>query len=125
MIVNQPRNYSNDNMSLRWNPSFASSHSENLHEAQCFVDSECIRYMKPYTPFRNGILEHSATLGTVIGSGKIQQITPYARYQYYGRLNHDTSRHPHASRMWFEVMKAEKKQVILRGACRIAGGTPR
>lgn len=57
---------------------------ERLEKAQKFIDSECLRQMKPYTPFRTGVLEHSATLGTVIGSGEIMYNSPYARYQYYG-----------------------------------------
>ena len=112
---------------------------------QQFIDSECIRYMKPYTPFLSGVLEHSATLGTQIGYGVIKQNVPYARYQYYGKLmvssltgsawshgeskiltdkdlNYNTSRHPQAGAFWFERMKADKKQQILRGAQRIANG---
>ena len=58
--------------------------AERLDKAQKYVDSECLRMMKPYTPFRTGIMEKSATLGTVIGSGKIMYNSPYARYQYYG-----------------------------------------
>ena len=58
----------------------------NMGRVQKFVDSECIRLMAPYTPFKNGVLEKSATIGTVIGSGEIVQSTPYARYQYYGRV---------------------------------------
>lgn len=61
-----------------------SAPGERLDKAQKFIDSECLRYMKPYTPFRTGVMEKSATLGTVIGSGKIVYNSPYARYQYYG-----------------------------------------
>ena len=39
----------------------------------------------------------SATLGTVIGSGSIEYLTPYARRQYY--------EHKSKAR-WFEKMKA-------------------
>lgn len=53
---------------------------------QKFIDQETIRLMVPYTPALNGVLEESATLGTVIGRGIIKQDTPYARYQYYGKL---------------------------------------
>jgi len=55
-------------------------------KVQKFIDSECIRLMKPYTPNLNGVLIDSATMNSVIGSGKIVQYTPYARYQYYGQL---------------------------------------
>lgn len=112
---------------------------------QKFVDQEVIRLMAPYTPFRAGILEKSVTLGTKIGSGEVNQIAPYARFQYYGKvmvssitgspwasmgekkiltdkdLQYDTSRHPLAGKMWFERMKADKKEQILEGARKLAG----
>lgn len=123
----------------------------SLVNAQKYIDSECIRFMKPYTPFRTGIMEKSATLGTVIGSGHIVYNAPYARYQYYGiiygpniplfengvligwisppkkkptnrHLRYSKSRHPQAQRLWFETMKKKHGQVILRGAAAIAGG---
>ncbi len=55
-------------------------------EVQKFIDSECIRLMKPFTPFKSGMLEKSANINTVIGSGEIIQRMPYARYLYYGKL---------------------------------------
>lgn len=118
---------------------------EPMGKVQKFIDQECIRLMAPYTPFRAGILEKSATIGTVIGSGEINQITPYARFQYYGKvmvsaitgspwasrgekkiltdkdLQYDTSRHPLAGKMWFERMKSDKKNQILEGARKVAG----
>ena len=75
-------------------------------------------------------------------SGEIKQVAPYARFQYYGNvmvsritgsawarngeskvitnnpLQYDTSRHPLAGKMWFERMKADKKDAILQGARR-------
>jgi hypothetical protein len=53
---------------------------------QQVIDSECLRYMQPYIPMETGVLASAATIGTVIGSGKITQNTPYARYLYYGEL---------------------------------------
>lgn len=72
---------------------------------------------------------------------------PYARYQYYGKLmvssvtGSSYARHgekkvltdkdlvystsfkePLAGKLWFERMKADKKQQILRGAAAIMGG---
>ena len=46
----------------------------------------------------------SATLGTVIGSGSIEYLTPYARRQYY--------EHKSKAR-WFEKMKASNKEALL------------
>lgn len=118
---------------------------EPLGPVQKFIDQECIRLMAPYTPARNLFLEKSATLGTKIGSGEINQIAPYARYEYYGKLmvssitgsawarhgekkiltdvdlKYDTSRHPLAGKMWFERMKADHKEEILEGARKVAG----
>lgn len=146
MSIKQPANVYNGDMELVWNSKFAVVRSEQIQKAQEFVDSECIRLMKPYTPFRNGILEKSATLGTVIGSGEIHQNAPHARYQYYGMLmvssitgsafasqgekkvltdtplEYDKSKHPQAGSFWFERMKADHKKDILQGAAQIMGG---
>ena len=147
MSIKQPTNVADGYLSLEWNNIFSLEQNQKLKKAQEFIDSECIRLMKPYTPFRNGILEKSATLGTVIGSGEIHQIAPYARYQYYGmlmvssitgsayakqgekkvltdvQLQHDKSKHPQAGPFWFERMKAEHKKDILDGAAKIMGGS--
>jgi hypothetical protein len=62
---------------------------QNGGEVQQFIDMECIKKMKPYTPNLNGKLIDSATRHTIIGSGKIVQgglDSPQARYLYYGML---------------------------------------
>jgi len=59
---------------------------KEVHEKQKIVDSAVLRYMDPYIPYRSGTLAKSALLNTVIGSGKIVQATPYARYMYYGEI---------------------------------------
>lgn len=94
---------------LDWNPSFKPNMESGFASAQEFVDSECIRRMNPETPRRTGVLVKSATLGTVIGSGEINQIAPYARRQYY--------EHKEKSR-WFERMKNRHKDSILKGAAK-------
>jgi hypothetical protein len=92
----------------------------------------------------NGVLVKSVTIGTKIGSGEINQNTPYARYQYYGKLMissltgssyathgekkvltdrdllHNASRHPQSGPYWFERMKADHKDKILEGAQKVA-----
>lgn len=57
-----------------------------VKEKQKLVDAACLRYMEPYVPYQSGVLSKSATLHTVIGSGKIMQVTPYAHYLYYGEI---------------------------------------
>lgn len=98
---------------LTWNKNFVPEKQEQFSRAQMFVDQECIRRMAPETPFRSGVLKKTATLGTVIGSGEINQIAPYARRQYY---EHKAKSH------WFERMKNRHKDSILKGAQKIAEG---
>lgn len=75
-------------------------------KVQIFVDNECIRQMEPYTPFLNGVLQISPLVFTDVGSGRIIQNTPYARYQYYGHLMVDPITHkgcfydPKTGRKW-------------------------
>lgn len=133
-------------MELKWNTGFSTRMNKQFNNAQGFVDSECIRLMRPYTPMRNGILVKSASLGTDIGSGEIHQVAPYARYQYYGTLmvssvtgssyaksgeskvltdkplNYSQARNAQAGKMWFERMKADHKDAILKRAAKYAGG---
>ena len=129
--------------SLTWDSSFASSRSADMDKAQAFIDSECIRLMGKYTPERNRMLIRSATLGTKIGSGHIVYASPYARYQYYGKLmvssitgssyaTHGEKKvltdkdlkytKASARPRWFEVMKTNHGKSILMGAARVAGG---
>ena len=63
--------------------------------------------MNPLTPRRTGMLIKSGTLGTVVGSGSIEYLAPYARRQYY---EHKTKAR------WFETMKASHKDAIREGA---------
>ena len=97
---------------LEWAPGFAKQKQQSFSNAQEFVDSECLRYMNPLTPRLTGFMIKSATLGTVIGSGSIEYLAPYARRQYY--------EHKEKAK-WFETMKASKKDLIMKGANRIAG----
>lgn len=95
---------------LKWSAGFGSNKEGMFSRKQAFVDQECVRRMGPETPRRTGILVKSATIGTVIGSGEINQITPYARRQYY--------EHKSKSK-WFEKMKNRHKDSILKGAQKI------
>lgn len=95
---------------MKWSPRFESDIEGVFSRKQSFVDQECIRRMGPETPRRTGVLVKSATIGTVIGSGEINQITPYARRQYY---EHKTQS------KWFERMKNRFKDSILKGAEKI------
>ena len=94
--------------------------ARNLEEAgmaQKIVDSEVIRYCSPLVPFDTGMLEKSASLYTELGSGEIEYNTPYARKQY-----HENSGTGQRGKLWFERMKADHKEDILRTAAQVTGG---
>lgn len=94
---------------LEWKPGFGKEKSEGFSKAQEFVDSECVRRMNPLAPRRTGMLIKSATLGTVIGSGSVEYLAPYARRQYY---EHKTRK------KWFETMKKGHLNSIRKGAAK-------
>lgn len=102
---------------LQWNEGFGQKKSEDFSKAQEFVDSECLRYMNPLTPRLSGAMIKSGTLGTTIGSGQIDYVSPYARRQYY-----ENNGQGERGRLWFERMKAQHKDDIQRGAENFATG---
>ena len=97
---------------------------ESGGKVQKFIDSEVLRRCDPYVPMDTGMLKKSGILGTVIGSGKIVYTAPYARKQYYS--THFKHKKANKSGLrgtyWFERMKADQKDDILRGVKRIVGG---
>lgn len=143
MIVDQPKDFRSENMKLTWNRSFGFTMSSKLLRVQKYIDSKCLRLMVPYTPMLTGKMRDSASNGTVTGSGRIIYLSPYARYQYYGKLmvsrltgsayarrgeskvltnkelRHQKSRQFHAGAFWFERMKHDRKAQILKGAGRL------
>lgn len=99
-------------------------------KAQKYVDSEVIRCMDKFVPFRYGILKKSALLGTVIGSGIIKYTAPYARQNYYhnagkGIQGMNSRFKGLRGRKWFERMKTIYLPRILDGAARVCGGNSR
>lgn len=102
---------------LTWNDNFGKEKSDSFGKGQQFIDSECLRLMNPLTPRKSGTLIKSGTLGTVIGSGKIEYVCPYARRQYYENKGGEGQR----GKQWFERMKAANKDELIKGAQRIVG----
>lgn len=94
-------------------------------KVQKFIDSEVIRCMDEFTPFRSGYLKNdSVKQGTVIGSGLIKYSAPYAKANYYlnaGRGTEGILRGGKRGRKWFERMKPVYLDTILSGAARLAG----
>lgn len=101
---------------------------------QKYVDSEVLRLCAPYTPFDTGVLKGSGIRATKIGSGIVKWNTPYARYQYYGKVMVGKAPKTVTSRSltygngslrgsyWFERMKINNKDKIIKGAAALAGG---
>lgn len=109
---------------LRWNPGFGADRSRRFDSVQQFVDSEVLRRCGPYVPMQTGMLMRSGELGTVIGSGEVRYVAPYARRLYYGtHFRFDRTAHPNAGAIWFERAMIDHKAAILRGAAKLAGGT--
>ena len=86
---------------------------------QQIVDSEVMRYMDPYIPLASGAMRDSMITDTVIGSGEIQVNTPYAHRRL---LSARTSKSDLRGPNYFNRMKADHKDDILRAAAKAAGG---
>ena len=87
---------------------------------QKYIDSETIRLMDPYTPFRQGTLKNAPSGQSTIGTGRIIQQTPYARRLYYNP-QYNFNEAPNRGAFWFERMKNASKNDILKGAAKIVG----
>lgn len=105
---------------LIWNAGFGQKKSAAFLAAQEYVDQSCLDYCDPLTPRLSGTLIKSGTLGTVIGSGSLEYLATYARRQYYE--NQGNPKEPNRGKLWFERMKASKREVIRKGAARIIDG---
>lgn len=86
-------------------------------KVQQYVDSEVLRLTDPYVPMDTGQLKQSGTRHTKIGSGNVIYKTPYARKQYFHNKGNGLR-----GAYWFERMKADHRDNILKGAAEVAGG---
>lgn len=107
---------------LVWNPDFAPGKNQQYTRAQKFVDSEVLRLSAPYVPLRTSMLVKSGQLGTDIGSAEVQYIAPYARKQYYSSRKPGSATGALRGPQWFERMKTDHRDEIIKGAKKIAGG---
>ena len=106
---------------LVWNTNFQPKWQRNFTQSQKFVDSEVLRKSEPYTPLLTGVLIKSGILATVIGSGLVRWIAPYARKQYYTPRKAGSQTGALRGPFWFERMKKVDGKKIIAGAKRIAG----
>lgn len=120
------------NVRLKWNPDFVSTWEGAFDAVQVYIDNEVLRLSSPYLPKQSGLLEKLGILGTEVGSGEVVYNGPYARYLYYAKLmigrapkqltDTDLNFHgaPKRGGFWFERMKADKKEQILKGAAKVS-----
>ncbi|MDD4608948.1 MAG: minor capsid protein [Bacteroidaceae bacterium] len=129
----------NESVMLNWSDNFNPKWQGRFDAAQVFVDNEVLKLNARYIPFQTGFLNRSGILGTDVGSGRIVYNAPYARHMYYGKVMRDDSgkafyggapKHvtdeeinyhgaPQRGALWFERMKENHKEQILRGASKL------
>ena len=100
---------------LTWNSDFGRRRTAMFGRKQAIVDSEVLRYCSPLVPFRTGMLEKSGTLGTVVGSGEVRYVAPYAKQQYYHTAESRVYA-PNRGAKWLERMKTAHKKDVLKAA---------
>lgn len=85
--------------------------SAAIHKAQMKLDAQVLADSNFYCPLKEGALQKSGIIHTVIGSGLVKWRTPYA-YSQYHRLDFDHSqqKNPNACAKWFEAAKARKME---------------
>lgn len=79
----------------------------NVKLCQKALDIQVIKDSNYYCPLDTSMLQKSALVHTVIGSGEVVWQTPYAKEQYYGKPNKSHQKNPNAMMKWFEVAKAK------------------
>lgn len=123
MAIKQPLNIkissANGSAELKFKTTFAQKWNGKIKVAQKSIDNDVLRLSEKYTPLLTGTLIKSGTLGTVIGSGTVSWIAPYAKRQYYrGRKPGTQQAGSLRGRYWFERMKAVHKKEIIENAKR-------
>lgn len=112
----------NNKAELKFNSNFRNRWQRRYSAAQKFMDNAVLSDCEPYIPLLTGILIKSGILGTDIGSGLVQWITPYAKAQYYRVAKPGTQTGRLRGPQWFARAKAVKRTAWVRGAKKIAGG---
>lgn len=134
---------------LVWSPSFSSNMNRRFDNVQDVIDNAALRYMIPYMPFDTGAFIKKTVNATVIGSGEIFCPGPEAHYlnegEVYGPnipireggqivgfysppvkyptgrpLVYNTTKNPLAGPHFFDRMKADHKEDILKEAQEVA-----
>lgn len=92
-----------------------------LEKRQMNLDSEVLKDSNFFVPLKEGTLQKSGIINTVLGSGLVQWKTDYARKQYYLGEKLKTihyRKNPNAQPKWFEAAKVrhlKKWEMIANG----------
>lgn len=90
---------------LVWNPDFTPRRTKQFSNCQKYVDEAVLKYSSPFVPMETGVLDKSGILGTDVGSGEVQYITPYAAKLYrHPEYSFSTRYHQLAQAEWFEAI---------------------
>lgn len=106
---------------MTWNPSFEKRMNNAFSAAQTAVDSEVLKGCSKYVAFQTGMLQKSGTLGTVIGSGEVRWIAPYAKAVYYRKYT-GSNGDPLRGGFWFERWKNANIKTLTAKIKRTFGG---
>ncbi|MDE7105082.1 MAG: minor capsid protein [Ruminococcus sp.] len=111
---------------ITFDPNFKKRTQADFDKKQKYIDSEILRLSDPYVPMQTGMMKKSGISGTVVGSGKVKYIAPYAKPQYYTNagcgkegMNNTSGTKGLRGKFWFERMKADHKKEILKGLKKI------
>jgi hypothetical protein len=107
---------------LKWATDFQPRHQQHFTAAQTFFDSEILRKSEPYTPLLSGTLVKTGILGTVVGSGEVAWIAPYARRQYDSPREPGSQTGPLRGPRWFHRMMNDSGAELIAQARKKAGG---
>ena len=122
-IITVPMGNGKIQAKLVWNDSrIQKERRNNFIAAQKSVDRNVLRFSDRFVPMDTGVLKKSGTLGTVIGSGLVQYVAPYAKKQYYhGREPGTSKTGADRGRYWFERMKSAHLNDIVSAAQKTGG----
>jgi hypothetical protein len=95
---------------------------DQFHSAQAWLDNAILEDTAPYVPMITGALVQSGILGTVIGTGMIYYIAPYAKKVWERDTPPSKEAHPAASRRWIEPSKAANMDRWMAGVVSFVKG---
>ena len=86
---------------------------------QKYIDATVLRLSEPYIPKISANLIQSGIRATKIGSGAVIYSAPYSRKVFYSKTPIGRSNGAKRGADWFNRMKIDKKEQILREVAKI------